>query len=32
LGDLIECFEPPSAKRSPAWKPRGAVLRFDENA
>lgn len=33
LGDLIECFEPPSGgRRSAAWRPRGAVLRFDEKA
>ncbi|ABK15898.1 translation initiation factor 2 GTPase [Syntrophobacter fumaroxidans] len=32
VGDYIECFDPPVGRRSSAWSPRGAVLRFDENA
>jgi translation initiation factor IF-2 len=29
-GDLVECFEPVSGKRSQSWRPLGEILHFDE--
>lgn len=30
IGDLVESFEPPSARKRQSWKPRGIILRLDD--